>query len=1312
MHHGCRGTATAEHEASLHPANTGSGLNMNIDSSMQGQGLFRRFMLVFLPVAAVLTAVLFSYVHFDRKLRLQTVEAEETSRLRVAGGRVEGSISAVETDLRVLAHMPQLIEYLDSGKRIYGKTLEKNFLNLSAESGRYDQIRYLDTSGKEVIRVNYNNGRPAVAPRSQLQNKKGRYYFDETLKLGKDEIYVSPLDLNIEHGKLEIPYKPTVRFGMPVFDSAGRKKGIILLNYFGSLLLQEFQATMQGHNHTLGMLLNSDGYWLNAPNPEDEWGFMLDRKERTLGHDSPEAWRAISAAERGHLITDRGLFVFSTIYPLTVRHSFADSAVTDGGKREANERQYYWKSVSFIPRTALFSNAIYNKPLSQAVIASIYFLLALAGYFFARISLSRKLAIRNTVSLNSQLESRVEELAEKEENLSVTLNSIGDGVMATDTDGCVTRLNAVAEKLTGWTGSQAIGRPVEEIFRIINQHTREPAAIPVAATLEQSAIHGLANDTVLIARDGSECQIADSCAPIRDPDGKIIGTVLVFRDVSKEYAAQAALRDSATRIQTIFNTAGDGIITIDEQGVIESMNPSAERVFGYTLAETVGQSINMLMPEPHRSQHDQYLQHYCETGEAHILGREREVEGQRKDGSTFSISLLVSEMFLGGERHFTAIVRDITARKEAESQLDLFFSLSLDMLCISSADGYFKRVSPAFTRTLGWSTEEILKRPFLFFVHPEDHEATLREVERQVAAGEKVLHFENRYLHKDGSYRVLSWMSVPHGQGLMFASARDVTDSKKMEQELVYAKERAELANRAKDSFLTTMSHEIRTPLTGMLGMLELLSLTRLDNEQHSTLDAAWESGRGLLRIVSDILDWSKIEEGKLELSLRSTSIPQLLAEVVNTYSRVASAKSLKLYQHCDTRISAAHIVDPLRLSQVLNNFVSNAIKFTPQGEVELGAEFLEQIGSGERMRFYVRDTGIGIPREAQQRLFERYRQESADTARMYGGTGLGLSICRRLADLMDGQIGLESEPGRGTTFSITLNLPVSGAPGEELQTQNLVVEQRAIKPLFADNTDAPLVLAVDDHPINRNLLARQVGLLGLRAETAENGQTALAKWQERHFDLVITDCHMPEMDGYELSREIRNIESRKRLPHTPIIAWTANALAEEAEHCRTAGMDELLVKPANLSRLKKVIAKCLSIPGTDELQAAPQRPGTSGNQRSGPIDYAELSKVVPDRTEQVEVLQDFMAHIRSDYATLLGVMEQGDKVRLERTAHRMKGSGRMVGAKELAEVCATIEQAAREGNIGGMKSALKALDNGISQLESFLLETANTGRT
>ena len=797
-----------------------------------------------------------------------------------------------------------------------------------------------------------------------------------------------------------------------------------------------------------------------------------------------------------------------------------------------------------------------------------------------------RLRLRVSEEANTALSEAHDVLRASEENLSVTLNSIGDGVLATDAEGRVTRLNTVAERFTGWSGTEAIGRPAEDVFHIINQKTRRPALLPVAETLAQGTIYGLANDTVLIARDGSECAIADSCAPIRNRAGDVVGTVLVFRDVSREYATQAALRDSATRIQAILNTVADVIITIDERGIVWTANLAVKTMFGYDVAEIVGQNICMLMSEPYRSQHDGYLERYRTMGEAHILGSGREVVGQRKDGSIFPMYLAVSEMRLEGERHFIGVVHDITERKQAE-------------------------------------------------------------------------------------------------------------------QKLFVAKEAAELANRAKDSFLATMSHEIRTPLTGMLGMLEVLSLTPLDHDQDETLKAVWESGRSLLRIVNDILDWSKIEAGKLTLSPRSISIPRLLQEVVNTYSRVASSKSLLLWHHADARLAAAHIVDPLRLSQVLNNFVSNALRFTRSGEIELRAELLERLDSCERIRFSVKDTGIGIDREVQQHLFQRYRQESADTARMYGGTGLGLSICRRLADLMDGQLELVSEPGQGSTFSVTLSLPISATPGDMGMIALPEVTQKHVQPLLEDGVGAPLVLAVDDHPINRDLLVRQIKLLGLRAETAENGQVALSLWQEGRFALVITDCHMPEMDGYVLTQEIRRIEAEKRLTRTPVIAWTANALAEEKERCQNAGMDALLVKPADLSQLKEVLKEWLHLAETDRSEPVAPLPAGEGGQTPAPIDYAALSRVVPEQADQIQVLRDFQAHLCADRIHLGEMLEQGDHLNGERTAHRMKGSSRMVGATDIGAACAVIEQAVREGKLTEAHLALAGLDAAIERLEA-----------
>ncbi|MBI3188832.1 MAG: PAS domain S-box protein, partial [Gammaproteobacteria bacterium] len=996
-----------------------------INSDIPLQALIKRFSFIYLPIATLLTIILLLAVRFDNDLRIERTKVREASRIEVATGRIKQDLSAVETDLRIIASLPVLQTYLDHGSSIQRAELEKYFLVMARESRRYDQIRYLNTSGQEVIRINYNNGQPVIVQHAQLENKSGRYYFRKSIKLNQGEVFISPLDLNIEQDRLEIPYKPMIRYGAAVFDSAGHKQGIVFINYLGNELLQNFRQVMQGGDSPDGVLLNHDGFWLASDNRDDEWGFMLGKKERTFGHDFPEVWQTLSSSDRGSLLTNQGLFVYATVSVLVgVQHVPADFGSAHSDSELEHEHSADWKIVTFVPNSVFSAASLYNLPGSRILMVAAYLLLALGSFFVARVTLSRQQARQEILQLNVELEKRAAAHAEGEENLSVTLNSIGDAVIATDIEGRVTRMNRVAEQLTGWLRAEAIGHPVADIFHIINQHTRQPATIPVSTTLAQGVIQGLANDTLLLARDGRECAIADSCAPIRQRDGKVIGAVLVFRDVTSEYTAQSALRDSeeryrtlfeqmdegfcvvemlydsngkatdyrfieinpmfekqtglrealgktirqlvpdhdahwfeiygevartgtairfenpanamqryydvfafriggdgsrrvgilfkditennlaqkalndsATRIQTILNTVADGIITINQHGIVEMFNPAAEHLFGYAASEVIGQNVKMLMPEPYHSQHDGYLQHYLTTGEVRILGTSREVVGLRRDGSTFPMYLAINNMKLGEQYYFTGVVHDLSASKQAEKLLQL-------------------------------------------------------------------------------------------------------------------AKEKAELANRAKDSFLATMSHEIRTPLTGMLGMLEVLSLTPLNHDQEETLRAAWDSSRSLLRIVSDILDWSKIEAGKLHLAPLSTSIPQLLQEVINTYSRVASAKSLVLRQIVDARLSRAHIVDGLRLSQVLNNFISNAIKFTHSGEIELRAELLDQVESGERIRFSVKDTGIGIARDAQHRLFRRYQQESMDTARRFGGTGLGLAICQSLVDLMDGQIDLVSVPG------------------------------------------------------------------------------------------------------------------------------------------------------------------------------------------------------------------------------------------------------------------------------------------------------------
>jgi PAS domain S-box-containing protein len=1071
---------------------------------------------------------------------------------------------------------------------------------LADETKRYDQISYLDAKGHEVIRVNYNDGKPIVVPREQLQNKGKRYYFSDTVSLNQGEIFVSPLDLNVEHGRLQVPYKSIIRYATPVFDSQGRSKGIIMLHYFGNVLLQNFRTVLPDSALYSSMLLNSDGYWLKGSKRENEWGFMQGKSGRSFASDFPNVWHLISLTAQSSLLTDDGLFIYATVHPLldTEASPKRPALKRAPSQQEEMRRDYYWKIVSFVPDVALFRNAFYNQPLNRILLFTLYLLLALASFFVARIVLSREQAQREILKLNVELEKRIVEHAAGEEKLSITLNSIGDGVISTDSEGRVTRLNPIAERLTGWSQTLATGQPIADIFHIINQRTRLPTTLPVMDTIATGTIHGLMNDTLLIARDGSECAIADSCAPIRAHDGEsVLGAVLVFRDVTEEYHAQEALREGAIRIQTILNSVGEGIIGIDIDGNIMFENPISIDMLGWNEQEMTGQSAHMLIHHT-KSNGSPYPRSECPIYATLQMGISKHIENEifwRKDGTSFPVSYHATPMHNDEDKIIGVIV-----------------------------------------------------------------------------------------------------------------SFSDITDRKHDEHTLVLAKETAERANHAKDSFLATMSHEIRTPLTGMLGMLEVLSMTPLDNDQDATLKAAWDSARNLLRIVNDILDWSKIQEGKLALSPQSTSIPMLLQEVVNTYSSVASSKNVKLWQYVDPRLSATHIVDALRLSQILNNFVSNALKFTERGEIELRAELLEQLESCEQMRFSVKDSGIGIAKNVQQTLFKRYQQESADTARQYGGTGLGLSICQALAELLDGQIELTSEPGLGATFSITLILPISAAPGEVIPTLVPVVEQKKIQPLFDNNDDAPLILAVDDHPINRELLARQLTLLGLRAETAEDGLVALSKWRTGSFALVITDCHMPEMDGYTFARAVRDIENNEKRTRTPIIAWTANARIEERPFCLDAGMDELLVKPTDLTHLKSMLTKWLFIPEIEDVEAIAFNHDAGGH-ANGPIDYAEFSKVVPDSAEQTQVLQDFQQYISADHDKLIEILEQGEAINLQHTAHRMKGSCRMVGATEMASACATIEQMAKARNIDGARIGMTKLNHAVERFDSYLAKLTDS---
>jgi len=882
--------------------------------------------------------------------------------------------------------------------------------------------------------------------------------------------------------------------------------------------------------------------------------------------------------------------------------------------------------------------------------------------------------------------------------LAAALENAVEGVARLDVRGRYEFVNLAYSRMLGYEPGEMIGMGWEA--------TVHPDDIDeMTANLgELQAVGKTGAVTRGIKKDGSTFHKSVLLIRAPDRDGQPIGNFCFMKDVTESKRAEEQL----SRLAAIVESSDDAIVGRSLDGVVTIWNAGAARLYGYPAEEMLGRPGTQIL-SPHDPDEVSRLLDRIRRGERI---EHYEAVRLRRNGTRVAVSLTVSPVkdAAGAVVGLSMIGRDITESKRAEEQLKQGAARLAEAQRIARMGSWEWDI--ATNRTI-WSDElyhlfgidpqgyAATYEAFLEQVHPDDIEK-IRGTIATCVRDDRPFSFDYRLRTRDGGDRVFTSVGrlITDETGTpvrMLGIGQDVTEARRAEAELRVAKEAAEAASRAKSEFLANMSHEIRTPMNGVLGMTELALDTDLTREQRGYLGTVKSSAEHLLGVINDVLDFSKIEAGKLDLDPHDFRLRDDLGDTMKAMTLRAHEKGLELACHVAPDAPDLLVGDALRLRQILVNLVCNAIKFTARGEVAVDVRVDGESPDGIRLRFAVRDTGIGIPADRQAAIFHAFTQADGSTTRQYGGTGLGLAISTQLVGLMGGELAVESAAGIGSTFAFTVPFGRSSEGAFKPVTRGVDLEELPV--LAVVESRRLQILLAEDNEVNQELTVKLLEKRGHVVIVANNGREALSAMERGSFDAVLMDVQMPEMDGLTATAAIREGE-RSTGRHMPIVALTAHAMKGDRERCLAAGMDDYLTKPLRIVELVETLARLVPLAAESVGGAANGKPVEPDFDRR-----TALARVEGDRDLLRKMVQLFGR--QSD--TLLGeigsAVGRNDGPALERAAHKLKGSLGNFGAGKAVGTAQRLEAMGHRCDLAGSETASAELEREIAGLRTSLAE-------